>query len=485
MIRDHPPDMASSYTAFEGRPPRFSAHSPLATVGVLAALATLLAVLLLSAHDPSLISASLAGTAGATAAVRGIHTVRLTKARSAKHDLRGLHPDTQATLLDSRQPASSGEEACMAKCVAVAEDEKPKHVNSHVMPVQLKDFMNAQYYGEIALGTPPQPFTVVFDTGSSNLWVPSAHCKGFNIACLLHRRYTAAKSSTYTEEGHPFAIKYGSGSMSGYTSIDVLTIGAIELPNVTFAEATSEPGIAFAMTKFDGILGMGYGTIAVDGQVPMHEALYEAGLIAEPVFAFYLQKKVHPSLMENPEEKEAGGGVLMLGGVDKRFYTGELLYVPVTRKAYWQFDMDAVQVNGHSVVPTAAAIADTGTSLIAGPKDDIALIISKLGISAPSGSGGADTGQYSIPCDQVDSLPPLTFVIGGQEFSLTGRQYVLEVDSFGKEECMLGLMAMDVPPPAGPIWILGDVFLSKYLSVYDFGADRVGFAAAVEEPPAA
>ena len=84
--------------------------------------------------------------------------------------------------------------------------------------VALKDFMNAQYYGEIGLGTPPQLFTVVFDTGSSNLWVPSSKCKGFNIACLLHRRYTSTMSSTYAKVGKLFSIRYGSGSMEGFIS---------------------------------------------------------------------------------------------------------------------------------------------------------------------------------------------------------------------------------------------------------------------------
>ena len=257
------------------------------------------------------------------------------------------------------------------------------------------------------------------------------------------------------------------------------------------------------MTKFDGILGMGYGTIAVDGARPVHEELYAQGLIDEPLFAFYLQKVDHPNLVQPagdqqvsrpprllssrqpvisaglarapiPREHACGvcvracvctcthvclrvsslpprrlaaaqhGGVLMLGGIDERYYTGPLTYVPVTRKAYWQFDLDSIQVGGSTLVTTATAIADTGTSLIAGPRAEIAKLIAQLGVIPPSAAGesSAAESQFTIACDQVDKLPPLTFVIGGRSFTLEGAQYVLEFSGFGKSECAIGLMAM-------------------------------------------
>jgi hypothetical protein len=53
----------------------------------------------------------------------------------------------------------------------------------------------------VSLGTPEQFFSVIFDTGSSNLWVPSSKCALFNIACRLHRKYNAARSKTYKVGG--------------------------------------------------------------------------------------------------------------------------------------------------------------------------------------------------------------------------------------------------------------------------------------------
>jgi hypothetical protein len=75
--------------------------------------------------------------------------------------------------------------------------------------------MNTQYMADISLGSQNEEFTIIPDTGSSNLWVYSSTC-WTSPACFTHHTYHAKKSSTYEKDGQKFDITYGSGSIKGF-----------------------------------------------------------------------------------------------------------------------------------------------------------------------------------------------------------------------------------------------------------------------------
>jgi len=385
--------------------------------------------------------ATAAGLAGIASA--GVHKMALKKI-PIEEQLIAQNIQTQAKALGQKYMGHRDERQMFRNDV---------NADDHTLPVE--NFLNAQYFSEISLGEPPQDFKVVLDTGSSNLWVPSTDCN--SIACFLHSKYDHSKSSTYKKNGTDFAIQYGSGSLSGYVSNEKLTIGDLVIKNQDFAEATSEPGLAFAFGRFDGILGLGYDTISVKGMVPPFYNMVNQKLIDEPVFAFYLS---------NTEDNDSEA---IFGGIDASHYTGDITYIPLRRKAYWEVDLDAITFGKETAeMESTGAILDTGTSLIALPTTFADLLNQEMGAKR------GYNGQYSIECDKRDALPDLTFTLGGHNFTIGPYDYTLEVQG----SCISAIMGLDMPERIGPLAILGDAFLRRYYSIYDLGDNKVGLAKA-------
>ncbi|XP_042361056.1 napsin-A [Plectropomus leopardus] len=371
-----------------------------------------------------------------------------------------LHKTRSLRRLMSDNGLSLEELRALARSTG-APDSSP----SPKVPVErLTNFMDAQYFGMISIGTPPQDFTVLFDTGSSNLWVPSIHCAFLDLACWLHRRYNSKKSSTFIKNGTEFSIQYGRGSLSGFISEDTVSVAGLPIPGQQFGEAVKQPGITFAVARFDGVLGMAYPSISVANVTPVFDTAMAAKLLPQNIFSFYISR----------DPKAAVGGELVLGGTDPQYYTGDLHYVNVTRKAYWQIEMSGVGVGNQLTLCKAGcqAIVDTGTSLIVGPVQEVRALQKAIGALPLL------MGEYWIDCNRIPSLPVISFNIGGKMFNLTGEDYVVKESQMGYSICLSGFIAMDIPPPAGPLWILGDVFIRRYYTVFDRNADRVGFAPA-------
>jgi len=324
--------------------------------------------------------------------------------------------------------------------------------------IDINDFQDAQYFGDISVGTPPQTVRVVYDTGSSNLWV-NKQSGWFS----LHKHYDDSKSSTYVKNGSVFKIQYGSGPVSGFYSKDTITMGDVVISDYTFAEVDNTKGLgpAWLAGHFDGICGMGWDDISVDHVKTPLRALVDSKKLGANQFAFYLG---------------AGGakGELVLGGVDPAHYTGDFAAVPVIETApgktgYWALSMDDAKVGGNSVTSCKKAIVDSGTSLLAVPTTDFKKIADAVG-AKPVAPIPPFNKEYTVDCNSPG--PDVEFVIGGKSYVLKKEDYVL--NEGGK--CLLGFLGMDVPAPAGPLYILGDVFMRKYYVKFDVDNKELGFA---------
>jgi cathepsin D len=320
--------------------------------------------------------------------------------------------------------------------------------------VPVTNFDDAQYYGPVSIGTPAQNFLVVFDTGSSNLWVPSSSC--FTIGCLLHNNYKSSRSSTYVKNGAAFVIEYGSGGVKGFLSQDTVTWGGLSVLNQVFAEVTSEQGISFDVARFDGILGMAWQTISVNNVTPVFQNLFSQGQVTQNSFGFFLTRTAGQ-----------GGSTLTLGGYNSNLFSGGLFYVPLYSQDYWRIAIDSITVGTTRIaINNILGIVDTGTSLLVGDTNLVNAINKQI-------------GTVDKLCLNLVFLPSVTIVLNGKSFVLDPTDYVLEISDNGVSECINGFEADNFPAQLANNLILGDLFIRKYYTHFDFGGSRVGFATAV------
>jgi len=324
----------------------------------------------------------------------------------------------------------------------------------------IKNYANAQYYGILEIGTPPQSFEVIFDTGSSNLWVPKVGCKHCGLPFISHKsKYDDSKSSTFKEDGADFEIMYGSGSVKGFFGKDDVTLGDdIVINEVEFAEVTDAGGLgmAYSIGKFDGILGLGFTSISVGGVPTIFEEAIKQNKVDLPIFAFYLG--------DNQD------GELTFGGYDSAKFKGDLKYVKLESATYWEIALDSIEAGDYkkdSSDEKITAIVDSGTSLMTGPKAEIVKLAESVGATANI------VGEYTIDCAKVPDLPDVVFTIGGTEYSIPGPKTIIQAQS----TCLFAFMALDIPAP-GPQWILGDVFMREFYTVFNYHDQTIGFAKA-------
>ncbi|KAK9503217.1 hypothetical protein O3M35_011835 [Rhynocoris fuscipes] len=332
--------------------------------------------------------------------------------------------------------------------------------NSSGVPVPLFKFLDTEFYGEILIGHPGQKFKVVFDTAWANTWVPSVLCPVVQVACILRNKYDASRSSTYIKNNKPFDIKLGSLDLKGKLSTDLFHINQVNVTNVTFAEISDMPWILF-FSKADGVVGLAFADVAVDGVIPLFYDMIKQGLVDQRIFSFYM----------NRDPASPKGGTIMFGGVEKRHYLGNFTDVKIIPKTgLWTFQIDGIftsrKKSDKFCTSGCQAFADTSENTIRGPADDIDMLNSIIGAQS------FYFGRYIVNCNNVNTLPKVTFFIKNRNFTLKGQDYIQKMTWGPVTICLSSFKKSDT----ANTWALGAAFLSRFYVRFDMQRMLIGFA---------
>jgi len=337
-----------------------------------------------------------------------------------------------------------------------------------LVEIQLNNYLDTQYSGIISVGTPDNKLEVVFDTGSTLLWVNSVRCK--QLDCKQHAQYNYKNSPHFTPitESGLYSTLFGSGELTGVISQDWVYLGDLTIKNYEFAEIVSQQSI-LDDADFDGVCGLSfpeqdpqYGEL-----VSIVDAIKEQNLLSSNMFSFFL--------MRDPGVEDSR---IIFGGYDDSLLGGPIGWYPVVGTDYWMVKGNNILVGGQDIGLCNGGcyfIMDTGTSILTGPTNQLNQLLDSINVTDG--------------CQNYYELPDITFVIGQDSYTLNADDYILAI---GADEaflpyarpnvdeivdCVSVFYPMDlVGEQNGNVWIMGDTFLSKFYMMYDRDNMQVGIA---------
>ncbi|CAK9053705.1 unnamed protein product [Durusdinium trenchii] len=377
---------------------------------------------------------------------------------------------------------------------------------------------------------------VVFDTGSTNIWVSSVLCQEGPCASSSRNRYNRSNSRTYSPAAKSglLQIEFGTGRITGPEAVDDFHIGPFSVYNQTFGMIQTEEGRVFEEIPVEGILGLAFPAMAANGIRPFVDGIIQNKAIGRNEFAFYFSHAFQPRggpcpefgtfqpegagrwmsgrqgrrILECRGPDDVAGNAIFWGGVDRAFYSGDIEYFPVVEPYYWAVQLKDFKIGQdsllHLLLPeeeqtglehlshrsqkqargeqtTFKAIVDTGTTFFTAQGRLFKEVMNRL---------------TAAPCSSLteQSHPDITYTLvntagEARDFVLTNKQYMLHGGEGEDVECTPAFMMIQVPAAHGPGMVLGEVFLRIYFAVFDRGSGavqeaRLGLAPAMHDTSA-
>jgi len=320
--------------------------------------------------------------------------------------------------------------------------------------LDLSNYYDTEWLGQISIGTPPQSFAVIFDTGSTDLWLPSTLCD--TPDCASQPRFAATDSTTFLSLNKAVAAAFGSGDLYGQLAKDTVHLGNVTVVGQTFCMINEEEGSWTSDNDpFDGLLGLAFPSLSdtTSEGTPLFDSMINQGALDRNAVSFFFG--------DYDQEDSAS---ITFGTPPESLYVAPIQYIQVVTQLYWQVILKDIKVNGVSMnlcsSKTCYAVLDTGTTLLTGPTVGVATLIQAIGASSD--------------CSNFDSLPTITYVLaddnGSYEYDLEPYYYIMDEqeekpNGSVKDICAPAYMSFDISPSAS-YWIIGDVFMRKYFTTY-------------------
>ncbi|KAJ7467054.1 aspartic peptidase A1 [Mycena latifolia] len=343
---------------------------------------------------------------------------------------------------------------------------------------QSLNFVNQQgdssYFGTVNIGTPPQSFNVILDTGSSDLWVADTSCTRCDGQTPL---FNPTLSSSFVASATTTSISYGSGEVAGVIAKESVSMGNFSLTNQGFLSA-QDTSSGLLSGSVSGIMGLAFGAIASTRAVPFWQGLVSGGQLTTPEMGFWLTR----FRGERNVQDEEPGGSFTLGGTNSTLFTGDIEFLDMaggSPSTFWLLGVSGITMQGKALdVATgdnALAAIDTGTTLIGGPTDDVNAIWAA--IPGASAIGPSMPGFFQFPCSTTLKM---TMAFGGKSWPIDPADLNLGPGS-GGSMCLGGIfdltLGSNIEANSGnPTWVVGDTFLKNVYTVFRQKPLSIGFA---------
>ena len=324
---------------------------------------------------------------------------------------------------------------------------------------ELKNYFNTQYTIELKVGKQKNKFKFIIDTGSGTTLINDIRCK--SQGCQERTSYDPFKSESYLSLHKLIEIKYAKGGVMIELGQDCFFFEDLVIKNQEFGSIIDETAV-FNSASYDGILGLSYPALS-DQTKPFFDRIIEMDVLPHNIFSIYLSR--------DSDFKSK----LFLGGMDSNYYKGDVIYHNVIRKSWWTLKLNKILLNGKDIglcneIDDCEIIMDTGASLMATPPNMYSNFIEQISEFAE--------------CEDSENFPTIGFMIDDTVYELEPFEYILsdeneiiyEKNIDTKGLCSIGFSIFDVGDLN--VWIAGDIFLTKFFSIYDRDNDRVGLAKA-------